>query len=82
MEAQAPLGAGGVDAIEHQGVEVEVQIERVPEALHPEPSARALEEHRNGCAAQGGRKGAAAVTGGRVSNVCASQDCGTTVRST
>ena len=31
----APLGARGVDAIEHERVEVEVQIERVPEARAP-----------------------------------------------
>ncbi len=34
VEAHAPFGAAGVDAIEDERVEVEVQIQRVAEALH------------------------------------------------
>jgi hypothetical protein len=39
VEAHAPLRAGGVDAIEHEGVAVEVQIERVGEALRERDGA-------------------------------------------
>jgi len=34
VEARGAAGPGGVDAVEHEGMEVDVQVQGVPEALH------------------------------------------------